>query len=58
MLGGFLIGFGTRLSSGCTSGHGISGVASLSTTSLFAVITFILFGIITANIMFMLGVTP
>lgn len=58
LLGGFLIGFGTRLSSGCTSGHGISGVASLSTTSLFAVITFILFGIITANIMLMLGVSP
>lgn len=58
LLGGFLVGFGTRLSSGCTSGHGISGIASLSTTSLIAVITFILFGVITANIMLLLGVTP
>jgi uncharacterized membrane protein YedE/YeeE len=58
LLGGFLVGFGTRLSSGCTSGHGISGIASLSTTSLIAVITFILFGVITANIMLFLGVTP
>ncbi len=58
LLGGFLVGFGTRLSSGCTSGHGISGIASLSTTSLYAVITFIMVGVITANLMLMLGVTP
>jgi len=58
LLGGFLVGFGTRLSSGYTSGHGISGVASLSTTSLYAVITFIVVGVITANIMLMLGVVP
>lgn len=58
VVGGFLVGFGTRLSSGCTSGHGISGIASLSTTSLFAVITFIAVGIITANAMMLLGVAP
>ena len=58
LIGGFLVGFGTRLSSGCTSGHGISGMASLSTTSLFAVITFIVVGAITANIILLLGVTP
>ncbi len=58
LIGGFLIGFGTRLSSGCTSGHGISGIASMSTTSLFAVITFIVVGAITANIILLLGVTP
>ena len=57
LLGGFLVGFGTRLSSGCTSGHGISGVASLSSTSLFAVITFIAVGIVTASIMQLLGVS-
>lgn len=55
VVGGLLVGFGTRLSSGCTSGHGISGVASLSTTSLFAVLTFIAVGIITANVMQLLG---
>jgi uncharacterized membrane protein YedE/YeeE len=55
ILGGFLVGFGTRLSRGCTSGHGISGLASLSTTSLYAVITFIVVGIITVNIIEVLG---
>lgn len=58
LVGGFLVGFGTRLSSGCTSGHGISGLASLSTTSLYAVITFIVVGAITANIVMLLGVIP
>ncbi len=58
VIGGFLVGFGTRLSSGCTSGHGISGIASLSSTSLFAVITFILFGIISAQLVTLLGVLP
>jgi uncharacterized membrane protein YedE/YeeE len=56
--GGFLVGFGTRLSKGCTSGHGISGLASLSTTSLFAVITFIAVGILTALFIQNLGVLP
>ena len=54
-LGGFLVGFGTRLSRGCTSGHGISGLASLSVTSLYAVITFIGVGIMTVSVMRMVG---
>ncbi len=58
LIGGLLVGFGTRLSSGCTSGHGISGIASLSTTSFYAVITFIIAGIISAHAMMMLGVAP
>ena len=58
LIGGFLVGFGTRLSQGCTSGHGISGLASLSSTSLYAVITFITVGIIVAILVQMLGVTP
>jgi len=57
-LGGLLVGFGTRLSEGCTSGHGISGLASLSTTSLSAVIVFMGVGILTANIVRILGVLP
>lgn len=57
-LGGFLVGFGTRLSQGCTSGHGISGLASLSTTSLYAVITFIAVGILFAFAVQAIGVTP
>ena len=55
ILGGFLVGFGTRLSRGCTSGHGISGLASLSTTSLYAVLTFIAVGIMTVSILGVLG---
>jgi uncharacterized membrane protein YedE/YeeE len=58
LVGGFLVGFGTRLSSGCTSGHGISGLASMSATSLYAVVTFIVVGIITANMVMLLGVVP
>jgi uncharacterized protein len=57
-LGGLLVGFGTRLSEGCTSGHGISGLASLSTTSLSAVIVFMGVAIVTANIVQLIGVLP
>ncbi len=39
-IGGVLIGFGARWAGGCTSGHGISGVSSLSITSLVATSTF------------------
>jgi len=38
--GGLLVGFGTRLASGCTSGHGVCGVARLSPRSLAATATF------------------
>jgi uncharacterized protein len=37
---GLLVGFGTRLGSGCTSGHGICGVARLSRRSIVATVTF------------------
>lgn len=39
--GGLLVGFGTRLGSGCTSGHGVCGLSRFSVRSLVAVITFI-----------------
>jgi uncharacterized membrane protein YedE/YeeE len=39
-LGGFLVGYGSRLGSGCTSGHGICGIARLSKRSLAATATF------------------
>ena len=57
-LGGLLVGFGTRLSQGCTSGHGISGLASRSKTSLYAVIIFMGVAIVTANIVQLLGISP
>ena len=48
--GGVLVGFGTRLSSGCTSGHGISGISRFSLRSIIATITFMIVGILTVLI--------
>ena len=48
--GGMLVGFGTRLSSGCTSGHGISGISRFSLRSIIATITFMVVGILTVLI--------
>ena len=48
--GGFAVGLGTRLGSGCTSGHGVCGLARLSMRSLAATITFMMAGIITVFI--------
>jgi uncharacterized protein len=44
--GGFLVGFGTRYASGCTSGHGIMGLSNLQWPSLVAVMSFFAGGII------------
>lgn len=49
-IGGYLVGIGTRLSSGCTSGHGICGIASLSKRSIFATLTFMASGMLTVFI--------
>ncbi|MFC7139895.1 YeeE/YedE family protein [Halosimplex aquaticum] len=56
--GGVLVGIGTRIGKGCTSGHGVSGIASLSRTSIVNVLLFIGVAIITALIVAALGVTP
>ena len=50
ILAGALVGFGTRLSSGCTSGHGISGISRFSLRSIIATITFMIVGILTVLI--------
>jgi uncharacterized membrane protein YedE/YeeE len=47
VLAGLLVGFGTRLGSGCTSGHGVCGLARLSPRSFVAVVTFLAAGIVT-----------
>jgi uncharacterized membrane protein YedE/YeeE len=44
---GLLVGFGTRLGSGCTSGHGVAGLARLSPRSLAAVLVFLTTGMLT-----------
>ena len=46
-LAGLLVGFGTRLGSGCTSGHGVCGLARLSLRSLAAVLVFLTTGVLT-----------
>ena len=48
--GGILVGLGTRISGGCTSGHGISGVGRFSLRSIIATITFMIVGILTVLI--------
>ncbi|MHA6206188.1 YeeE/YedE family protein [Dyella soli] len=47
LVAGLLVGFGTRLGSGCTSGHGVCGVARMSPRSLLATTVFVAFGIVT-----------
>lgn len=50
-LAGLLVGYGTRLGSGCTSGHGICGISRLSVRSLVATGVFMVAGIVTVAIM-------
>jgi uncharacterized membrane protein YedE/YeeE len=46
-LAGLLVGFGTRLGNGCTSGHGVCGISRVSPRSLIATVTFIATGALT-----------
>ncbi|MCC6316539.1 MAG: YeeE/YedE family protein [Gemmatimonadaceae bacterium] len=50
LIGGLLAGYGARLSNGCTSGHGICGLASLQLPSLLAVLTFVASAMVTAQL--------
>lgn len=50
VLGGFLVGFGTRYAGGCTSGHAIMGLSNLQLPSLIATISFMLGGFIMVNL--------
>jgi hypothetical protein len=54
--GGLLIGFGTRLAGGCTSGHGIFGVSNLERASFEATACFLATGIATSTLVYRLGV--
>src|SRR5262245_43854289 len=58
LAGGFLVGYGARLGGGCTSGHGICGLAALQRPSLLAVLTFLATGMATAHLAARLGVAP
>ncbi len=50
-IAGLLVGLGTALGSGCTSGHGVCGLARLSRRSLAAVLTFMAAGFVTVFIL-------
>ena len=54
-LAGLAVGVGTRLGSGCTSGHGVCGVSRLSKRSLVATATFLVTGGLTAALARILG---
>lgn len=47
VIAGLLVGFGTRLGSGCTSGHGVCGLARFSKRSIVATLVFMFFGMAT-----------
>lgn len=57
-LAGLLVGFGTILGSGCTSGHGVCGISRMSIRSLVATMTFIFAGIASVALFRLLGVIP
>jgi len=50
VVAGALVGIGTRLGSGCTSGHGVCGIANLSPRSLIATLTFVAIAMITVGL--------
>lgn len=49
IFGGLLVGFGTRLGSGCTSGHGVCGIGRVSISSIAATLVFLSVGMFTAT---------
>jgi uncharacterized protein len=51
VIAGLLVGFGTRFAKGCTSGHGVCGLARLSPRSLAATVTFMAAGFLTVFLM-------
>ncbi len=55
VLAGLLVGFGTRLGNGCTSGHGVCGLSRLSPRSLASVLTFMAVGAVVATVAGQLG---
>lgn len=52
LIGGLLIGFGSRYAGGCTSGHAISGLSNLQLPSLIAVIGFFIGGLVMVHLLF------
>lgn len=55
IVAGLLVGYGTRLGGGCTSGHGVCGISRLAPRSIAATLVFMLFGIFTVTLHRWLG---
>ena len=55
--GGLLVGLGTKIGRGCTSGHGICGISRFSTRSILATIIFIIFAMITVYFLQLLEIS-
>lgn len=51
VIGGFMVGFGTRYAGGCTSGHAIMGISNLQWPSLVATVFFMLGGFLMTNVL-------
>ncbi len=58
IVAGMLVGFGTVLGNGCTSGHGVCGISRLSPRSAIATLTFIAAGVCAVFIFRQLGILP
>ncbi|MNT94652.1 hypothetical protein D3C72_2363880 [compost metagenome] len=56
VIAGLLVGFGTVLGSGCTSGHGVCGISRLSPRSILATVVFIVAGILSVAVLRNIGV--
>ena len=57
IFGGLLVGIGTKIGSGCTSGHGVCGISRFSVRSILATILFMLSAIITVFIIKLIGIS-
>ena len=57
IFGGLLVGIGTKIGSGCTSGHGICGISRFSVRSIVATITFMIIAMITVALVKLLGIS-
>ena len=55
LVAGLLVGYGTQLGRGCTSGHGVCGLARFSKRSLIATLSFMFTGFMTATFIGLLG---
>ena len=57
IVGGLLVGLGTKIGRGCTSGHGICGISRFSTSSILATIIFMIFAMITVYFLQLLEIS-